>query len=135
MSRFSPHADIPPDPWCPAPSQDGIINMVVGTGSAPFPPRAGCAGGGGEGTGGGGGGCAAGGGGGGGCWGAGAGAAEEGGTMTVVNTVAVAVPLAAAGGGGGALGRTALASGIEAATPPATVRPGMLAGAAAAALK
>ena len=48
-----------------------------------------------------------------------------------MNTVAVAVPLAAAG----ALGRTALASGRAAATPPATERPGILAGAAAAALE
>lgn len=55
-----------------------------------------------------------------------------GGTMTVVNTVAVAVPLAAAGG---ALGRTAFASGIMPATPPATERAGILAGATAAALK
>lgn len=52
--------------------------------------------------------------------------------MTVVNTVAVAVPLATAGGG---LGRTALASGIAPATPPATERAGMFAGATAAALK
>lgn len=52
--------------------------------------------------------------------------------MTVVNTVAVAVPLAAAGAG---LGRTAFASGIMPATPPATERAGILAGAAAAELK
>lgn len=51
--------------------------------------------------------------------------------MTVVNTVAVAVPLAAVGG----LGRTAFASGIAPATPPATERPGTFAGATAAALK
>lgn len=104
--------------------------MVVWAGSAPSPPR-GWAGGGGDGAGGGGGGgtggggCTAGGGGGGG------GAGEVAGTTTVVNTVAVAVLLADPGG----LGRTALASGIDDAMPPATERPGIFAGAAAAALK
>lgn len=46
--------------------------------------------------------------------------------------VAVAVPLPVAIG---ALGRTALASGMVPATPPATARAGTLARAAAAALK
>jgi hypothetical protein len=48
-----------------------------------------------------------------------------------VNTVAVAVPLTAPGG----LGRTVLPSGIVEAMPPATERPGILAGATAAVLK